>query len=56
LGIGVFLRLEVSFLTEKKENLVFMMLWILIIDARKGVLQLFLELGEKCLLILYKGE
>jgi hypothetical protein len=42
----VFLKVEVIFLTVKEEDLVFIMLWILIIDVRKGVLQLFLELGE----------
>ena len=46
LGMEVFLRVEVIFLTVKEEDLVFIMLWILIIDAKKGVLQLFLELGE----------
>ncbi len=52
LGIKVFLRIEVIFLTEKEIDLVFIILCILIIDVKKGVLQLFLELGEKYLFIL----
>ena len=39
----VFLRVEIIFLTVKEEDLVFIMLWILIIDAKKGVLQLIIE-------------
>ena len=34
LGMGVFLRVEVIFLTVKEEDLVFIMLWILIIDVK----------------------
>jgi hypothetical protein len=37
---------EGIFLIEKKVDLVLMMFWMLVIDERKGVLQLFLELGD----------
>jgi hypothetical protein len=52
LGIIVFLSVELIFLIRKEEDLVFIMLCMLIIDVRNGVLQLFLELGEKCLFML----
>ena len=41
LGMGVFLRVEIVFLTAKKEDLIFMMLWILMIDVKKGVYSCF---------------
>ena len=54
LNMKVFLKAVVIFLTVKEKNLVFIILWILIIDVRKRVLQLFLKLGEKYLLVLYR--